>query len=112
MKYVILYDDRCALCTTSYDNLKRFDWLHKLAFLPLSSKEELLKRFTNINYEACQREMHVISPRGKVFSGFFAFRRIAWLIPVFWPLIILLYIPGISMAGRRIYLGIADKRHT
>jgi hypothetical protein len=55
--------------------------------------------------------MHVIDVHtGKLFKGFFGFRRIAWGIPLLWPLLPLFYLPGISIAGEEIYGLVAGNR--
>lgn len=56
-------------------------------------------------------EMHVVTPdRAAVYTGFDAFRWIAARLPLLWPIVPLLYVPGVPALGRRIYLWVAKNR--
>jgi len=55
-------------------------------------------------------EMHVVAPDGRVDHGFRAFRRLAWDLPPLWPLVPLLYLPGVPTIGQRLYLWVARNR--
>ena len=56
-------------------------------------------------------EMHLLTAdRKRVYSGFKAFRWIAGRIPLLWPLLPLMYLPGVSRLGQRIYLWVAKNR--
>lgn len=47
----------------------------------------------------------------RTYTGFEGFRRIAWVLPLVWPILPLLYLPGVSMVGNRAYRWIARNRH-
>jgi hypothetical protein len=40
------------------------------------------------------------------------FRRLLWVLPAGWPLVPLLYLPGIIVLGRRVYGWVAARRTT
>jgi predicted DCC family thiol-disulfide oxidoreductase YuxK len=54
--------------------------------------------------------MYAVDDKGRVFRGFYAFRRIAWTTPVGWCLLPLLYFPGVSFVGERLYEIVARSR--
>lgn len=54
--------------------------------------------------------MFAVTPRGEVFRGFFAFRRIMWESPRLYPLLPLFYGPGATLIGPRIYAWVARNR--
>ena len=43
-------------------------------------------------------------------SSFYAFREVAWGVPIFWPALALLYFPGIPWFGVRVYRWVAANR--
>ena len=56
-------------------------------------------------------DMHVVSG-GRFHKGFYAYRSLAWAVPLAWPLIPLLYVPGVPAIGQGIYRHIAGRRLT
>jgi hypothetical protein len=59
--------------------------------------------------------MHVVDTAGgtaSIAAGFDAFRRLAWVLPAAWPLVPILYVPGVPALGRRVYRWIASHRST
>jgi predicted DCC family thiol-disulfide oxidoreductase YuxK len=54
--------------------------------------------------------MHVVTSDGRIDQGFDAYRSIAWVLPLAWPILPLLYIPPIRWLGWRIYRRVADNR--
>ncbi len=107
----ILYDGECQLCVRSMTVIHYFDWLNSLACIDLETiwphKE---KNYPGMSLEACRKEMHLLLPDGTVYKGFFAFRKIIKYTPVLWPLLIFVYLPGMSWIGPKIYLRVASTR--
>jgi predicted DCC family thiol-disulfide oxidoreductase YuxK len=64
----------------------------------------------DLTREKCVRSMHVVSRRGKVTAGFDGARSLAGRLPLFWPLAIFGYLPGVAWLGRRVYNWIAASR--
>jgi predicted DCC family thiol-disulfide oxidoreductase YuxK len=56
------------------------------------------------------REMWVKRPDGKHFGGFKAFRALAVVLPLCWPILPFLWLPGVAWIGKRIYGFIARNR--
>ena len=55
--------------------------------------------------------MHVIASDGRVYTGFYGYRVMAWHLPLAWLLLPLLFAPGVPAVGRRVYALVARRRH-
>src|SRR5207249_4026268 len=64
----------------------------------------------NLRPEELEKAMYVIS-EGRSFSGFFAYRVISLAVPIFWPLVPFLFLPGVSALGAVMYRFVARNRH-
>ena len=60
--------------------------------------------------KACMESMHVISRYGRVTAGFDGVRTLAGWLPLFWPLALIGWVPGVAWAGRRVYNYLAATR--
>jgi len=65
--------------------------------------------FPDLRQDACLEEMHVVT-RGRVYTGFYAYRALAWSLPAVWPLVPMLYLPGVPFIGRHVYRWVAERR--
>lgn len=105
---LVLYDGLCPLCRKTTALLKRLDWLHRLRFHDCRDPAGLPPTFDPARLTA---EMHVLTPDGKTaLSGFRAVRWIAARVPVLWPVLPLLFVPGMARLGQRAYLWVARNR--
>ena len=110
---LVLYDGGCGMCNRSVEVLLKLDALRRLRFADIDGDWDWIARdFPRLDHDACLAEMHVITNDGKTFAGFDAFRSIAQVLPMCWPLVPLLYIPGVPWAGRRLYRRLAASRTT
>ncbi len=68
-RYVVLYDGLCRFCQAG---AKQLAALARPGALDLVNYQEpgVLDRFPGVPLEACQRQMHLITPDGRVFGGF------------------------------------------
>jgi predicted DCC family thiol-disulfide oxidoreductase YuxK len=107
----ILYDGQCPLCIRSMTILCYFDWFNRLIYSDLEQRwQTIAETHPQISLQACLEEMHLILPNGAVRKGFFAFREILRYIPILWPLQLVLYLPGSSNFGPKIYKFVASRR--
>ncbi|WP_049561187.1 DCC1-like thiol-disulfide oxidoreductase family protein [Limnoraphis robusta] len=107
----ILYDGLCPLCIRSMTVLCYFDWFNRLIYSDLEQRwKTIAETHPQISLQACLEEMHLILPNGAVKKGFFAFREILRYIPILWPLQLVLYLPGSSNFGPKIYKFVASRR--
>ena len=65
-----------------------------------------------VKSEDAEAAMLVATGEGRVFKGFYAFRRLVWRVPRLWVLVIFLYFPGSSYFGTRLYAWVARNRKT
>src|SRR5947209_7948547 len=91
---VVLYDGNCRLCQKSLAVLKRLDWLGRLSYAD-ARQPELPESAVPLDRERLLEEMHVLTPdRRRAFAGYAAYRWLARQLPVGWPVLPLLYLPG------------------
>ena len=72
---------------------------------------EIKNHFPSLTQEACLNDMHAVTPRGKIVAGFEAYRALAWVLPLGWLLVPLLYFPLVPAVGKFVYRRVASGRH-
>lgn len=111
-KAIVLYDGRCRLCLAGVRNLRRLDWLGKVAYHDCRDIDHLPPSAVPLDPVRLLQEMHLVLPdRQRVLSGYAAFRWLAWRLPLTWATVPFLYIPGVPQLGNRAYLWIARNRY-
>jgi len=92
----VVFDGDCGFCRSSVRVLQVMDLWDKLEFVPgPKDMKEMLLEFSD----------------GKIYSGFFAFRRLVWMLPMLYPLIAFVYFPGSGILGPLIYRWVARNRY-
>jgi predicted DCC family thiol-disulfide oxidoreductase YuxK len=106
---IFAYDAGCGPCRTTATVLARLALPCSVQF---TSAQELAAENGQAipGLAALRSEIHLITSKGS-FRGFAAYRRVAWRIPVFWPIIPLLYVPPVSWSGERLYRALSRRRH-
>jgi predicted DCC family thiol-disulfide oxidoreductase YuxK len=56
------------------------------------------------------KDMHVADRHGAIAAGFDAYRALAWIVPIGWLTLPILYCPGVAPLGRHAYRWFADHR--
>jgi predicted DCC family thiol-disulfide oxidoreductase YuxK len=108
----VLYDGHCPLCNRTVRVLRFFDLFTRLECLDfrlLDLAEYNRRHKFALTIQDLDREMYVIS-RGEAYVGYYGYRVLAAALPVFWPLSPLLFLPGVSWVGERVYGYIARNR--
>src|SRR5205807_5388372 len=106
----VIYDAQCRFCLRS---LRLLEWLagDRLFRLHDGNDRELVQaKFSVLARADTNDAMYVVTPRGEVFRGFFAYRRIMWESPRLYPLLPLFYAPGAGLIGPLIYAWVARHR--
>lgn len=112
---VVLYDGNCKMCRRTMSLLLSLDWLHSLK--PVSAFQR--DRFTamglgHLEDAALMKDMHAgeLGTNGewRVETGYQAYQRIAWRVPLLWFTLPLVYLPPVVLVGNRIYRQVADSR--
>ena len=109
----VLYDGHCGMCRRSVATLRKLDWLGKLSYLDFHNEEKRKEIAPHLQFEDLDKAMHIIfrvRDRVRVRKGFYAFRSIAWRLPLTFLIAPTLYIPGIPWIGTKIYAHIAGRR--
>ena len=108
----VLYDGLCPFCCRTVRVLAGFDLFTRLEFLDfrrLDLNDYNRRLGLNLASRDLEEEMSVIF-RGRVYRGFYGYRRIALAVPVFWLLAPWLFLPGVSSLGAWVYGYVARNR--
>jgi predicted DCC family thiol-disulfide oxidoreductase YuxK len=107
-----LFDGGCGLCRPTVAALRRLDWRRRVEFMDVYADwSAIAARFPDLPQEQCLTEMHGIDPGGRVYVGFNTYRALAWILPLGWIVLPLLYVPPVPWLGRKVYRAIAENRH-
>jgi len=109
----ILYDGSCKYCRGTVRVLTAMDLFSRLTVMDFRRLD--LERFNRENgcaldAEALEQAMALVC-RGRVYSGFGAYRVLSTAIPALWIVAPLMYLPGIAPLGRWMYTHVALRRH-
>lgn len=105
-----LYDGGCARCRAVAAAVAWLDRGRRVRLEPIGG-DRLLPGGRRLAAEELRRAVHVVDQRQRVFSGFPAVRRLAWALPILWPALPALYLPGAARAGAGLYrLAAAGRR--
>ncbi len=108
--YRVFYDSLCPVCRKSVLWLRRLDWLGVLKFEDLHDRARAEAALPAVTYADQLRRMYVLRPDGQYFGGFAAVRAMAAVLPLLWPVMPLLWLPGTGFVGKRVYDFIARNR--
>lgn len=73
--YWVIYDSVCPYCRSATKYIKELDWEGKFKFI--SYRDPLTyQMFPYLTMEECEKEVHMVTPEGKVLSGYKVFRSI------------------------------------
>ncbi|MBN1965058.1 MAG: DUF393 domain-containing protein [Anaerolineae bacterium] len=108
----VIYDGACGLCTTSVRLLRRLDWLHRLTYLDAQAWETVHARYPQLEVQAVLGAIHVITAGGRILAGYAGVRHLLRFLPLLIWLYPLLFVPGITWLGPRVYDWVAAHRYT
>jgi predicted DCC family thiol-disulfide oxidoreductase YuxK len=100
----VLYDGECGLCQRSVGILQGLDLLGHLSWVDFRNTR------VDVDVSRLEHEMAAMS-RGRTHFGFSAYRAISWRIPVLWPALPFLHLPGMRQVGDAVYAWVAKRRH-
>ena len=112
LKYKIIYDGHCQLCQQSVQHLKAMDWFRRCEYINFQTVFSLKSLHPSLNQELVASQLHFITPDGRIYGGFLALRQIAWIMPMLYPLLFVMYLPTASKIGSRLYRWIAKNRYS
>jgi predicted DCC family thiol-disulfide oxidoreductase YuxK len=106
----VVYDGNCKLCRRTIASFRVFDLLDRVTYVNAMNRAELEKNHLGwLNEDALMQEMHVVVGQ-KVWRGFSSYR--VWLrrMPLFWPLLPIMYVWPVTLLGKKFYGHIAESR--
>lgn len=107
---IAFYDGACELCEATRRTMAALDVLGAADWRDFRVPGAL-DGHQAVSASECGHALQLELPGGeRVLSGFRAFRWLAVRMPVAWPLVPLLYLPGAGWIGDRVYEGIAARR--
>ena len=105
----VLYDGACPKCRASMAFLSAGDPDRVLEPVDLTAVD-VASVHPSLTKEACLESMHLVHANGRVERGYDAVMTALSWTPLFWPLSLARYLPGVSFVGRRVYNRIAASR--
>lgn len=106
---MLTFDGHCLLCVRATGVMHRLDVFRRVEFVDFTDEKNHL-RLSTFDFQRAQAEMLLSTGNGWT-GGFLAFRKIALRLPLFWPLVPFLYLPGVTLYGDYIYGLIARNRY-
>ena len=71
----VIYDNVCPYCKSATKHIEDLDWEKKFKFL--SYRDPLTyKIFPNLTMKECEKDVHMVTPKGEVLAGYEVFRSI------------------------------------
>lgn len=109
-QYVVLYDGQCPFCTASVKRLQTLARRETIAAVDFQ-QPGVLDRFPGLSHEQCMRQMHLVTPTGRVYGGFEAAVQAIATRPILGWIAYLYYLPGLRWLLDRLYAFIAARRY-
>jgi predicted DCC family thiol-disulfide oxidoreductase YuxK len=109
-KSVVLYDGQCNFCLGQIANLRRIDIFKSLDFISLHDPQ-VTASYPDLTFEQLMREMWVVAPSQKRYSGAYALRYLTRILPLLWPLAPAMHFPGLMPLWSWLYREVAKRRY-
>jgi glyoxylase-like metal-dependent hydrolase (beta-lactamase superfamily II)/predicted DCC family thiol-disulfide oxidoreductase YuxK len=109
--FKVLYDGQCEICQAGVSWLRMLDSGRLTEHIPIDAAA-LSQLDSRLDLEACLRELHVLDPNGRLYTGWGAVVRLARLFPWTWIIGAAGSIPPFKQLGNLIYRFIARNRHS
>jgi predicted DCC family thiol-disulfide oxidoreductase YuxK len=109
-RQVVLYDGHCKLCTAGSRKLLA---LAKPGAVEAVDFQQpgVLERFPGLTHEMCMQAMQLVTPDGRVYSGFEAAVRALATRPLLGLLAYVYYVPGVRQVCNLLYRLVAANRY-
>ncbi len=107
---ILVYDGQCGFCLESIRRLRVLDLFGWIDPVDFHAQPDVSHVHPSLTSERCRSEMVLVEVGGQISGGFDAFRRMSWHLPMCWPLVPWLYLPGARWVGARVYRWIAKHR--
>lgn len=102
-KAELFYNGRSDRCIRILTILSYFDWFGRIRYHDLArDRSAQVQAQPEIILQKPLADLYFVGPKSTV-EGFFALRKIISYLPPLWPLLAVMYIPGISAIGEKVY---------
>ena len=105
----VYFDEECPLCNRTKIAVQHFDYRRKIEWKGVSEADEE-QALEVVSQETLLLSMHGVTRKGKVVNGIKTYQEITKRIPIFYPLYLLLLVPGISHLAAWLYGLVAANR--
>jgi predicted DCC family thiol-disulfide oxidoreductase YuxK len=105
----VFYDGSSVLCVRGARFLSVLDIFERLSLVDFRSARALAS-WPDLVDQRAQGQMLVRTPQGHWYKGFESLRWVFWRLPLLWPLVPFLYLPGMAGAGRQVYARVSQNR--
>ena len=110
MHHTVLYDSDCPLCTFQMKMITWLDWFNKVRFVAIKEPEAaaLAPHLTRADLSEA---IHCITASGTLHRGARALRFLGLRLPLFIPVALFLWLPGVIWVAELAYMWVSRNRH-
>jgi predicted DCC family thiol-disulfide oxidoreductase YuxK len=110
-RFQVIYDGHCQFCKASVRQLQVMDLFGRCDYVDYQVAADLTSLHPALTKDLAASQLHLITPDGRLYGGYFAFRQLAWIMPMLYPLLAFMYLPGADWIGPIKYRFIAQNRY-
>jgi predicted DCC family thiol-disulfide oxidoreductase YuxK len=101
-RHLVLYDNECPLCVFQMRMLSWLDWRNVLSLIPLSDPKAQ-QAAPHLRREDLIEALHCVTADGRIYRGARCLRFIGMRLPLFIPVALFLWIPGVIQIAEVVY---------
>ncbi len=107
---IVIYDGQCNFCRGQVENLRRLDGKNRFQFVSLHDPA-VSSIVPDLSFEQLMEQMWIVTANGKRYGGADSMRYLSRRLPILWPLMPILHLPGTRPLWRWAYRKIAKARY-
>ncbi len=108
--HFVLYDDQCPMCTFQMRLVTWLDWFNVTTLVPMSDPRAH-EVAPGLKPEDLSAAIHCVTHSGKIYRGARCIRYLGMRMPLFVPLALVLWIPGVIWIAERVYSWVSRNRY-
>ena len=107
---VVIFDGECRFCRGGVERLRQLDLGGKrLSYLSLHDPR-VAERYPDLSYDDLMSQMYVVNQAGTRQGGADAVKYLSRRLPLLWPVMPILHVPGTARLWRWLYAQVAKRR--